>query len=253
MADIVMLDRSSNLERTNFFPLMLLTEEDMRAEQEYFREKQRRHNRFLHGWGTVCGLECVASTTDQQPWRVKITPGYALSPIGDEIYVEEDFFLDLATTCVTPDPDPCEPDHPHLGGALAGTTVYVAIRYDECFAKPVKTMPDGCGCEEDACEYTRIRDSFQVACLRTPPALKHGGPNLCDQVTHDIIVPCFTEMSFEDWVVLATVSIGNPGEPLKIDNKTLRRLLFSTSAIQRQVIECCCNQQGPAGTTGPAT
>ena len=32
------------------------------AEQDYYREKMRRHNRYLHGWGVVCGcsVEAVA-------------------------------------------------------------------------------------------------------------------------------------------------------------------------------------------------
>ena len=33
---------------------------DFRTEQAYFREKQKLHNRCLHGYGTVCGLMVVA-------------------------------------------------------------------------------------------------------------------------------------------------------------------------------------------------
>src|SRR4029077_4816942 len=34
----------------------LLGVADFQAEQNYFREKQRLHNRCLHGYGVVCGL-----------------------------------------------------------------------------------------------------------------------------------------------------------------------------------------------------
>jgi hypothetical protein len=44
------------LERVNFFDRQLLTANDMIADRDYFLQKLRRHNRFLHGWGVVCGL-----------------------------------------------------------------------------------------------------------------------------------------------------------------------------------------------------
>ena len=79
---------TSGLERLRYFPRQLLTADDMRAEQEYFREKQRRHNRLLHGWGVVCGLEVVLDA-ETGPLAVCVCPGYALGPFGDEIYVPE--------------------------------------------------------------------------------------------------------------------------------------------------------------------
>jgi len=44
------------LRRVNYFAGRLLTAEDFRAEQEYHREKSRRHNRRLHGSGVASGL-----------------------------------------------------------------------------------------------------------------------------------------------------------------------------------------------------
>src|SRR2546427_4104106 len=70
----------SGLERLRYFPRQLLTADDMRAEQEYVREKRRRHNRLLHGWGVVCGLEVVLDP-QAGPRAVSICPGYALGPL----------------------------------------------------------------------------------------------------------------------------------------------------------------------------
>lgn len=50
--------------RNRFFAGRLLTAEDLKLEQEYLREKQKRHNRYLHGFGVVFGLE-VSVTGDQ--------------------------------------------------------------------------------------------------------------------------------------------------------------------------------------------
>src|SRR5712691_4587713 len=84
------------LERVKYFPRQLLAVDDMETERDYFLDKLRRHNRLLHGWGVVCGLEVTAAPTQTMPWLVHISPGYALGPYGDEIYVAEPVCLDLA-------------------------------------------------------------------------------------------------------------------------------------------------------------
>src|SRR5262245_12368229 len=45
-------------DRLNYFFGQLLSANDFRAEQQYFREKIKLHNRYLHGHGIACGL-CV--------------------------------------------------------------------------------------------------------------------------------------------------------------------------------------------------
>ena len=64
------------LERVRYFPRQLITADDMRAEQEFILNKMRRHNRFLHGWGVVCGCKVVPMPTDQHPWQVQVCPGW---------------------------------------------------------------------------------------------------------------------------------------------------------------------------------
>ena len=44
-------------ERLNYFYGQMLGAADFRAEQAFFREKLKLHNRCLHGYGVVCGLE----------------------------------------------------------------------------------------------------------------------------------------------------------------------------------------------------
>jgi hypothetical protein len=44
-------------ERLNYFYGQMLGAADFRSEQAYFREKLKLHNRCLHGYGVVCGLE----------------------------------------------------------------------------------------------------------------------------------------------------------------------------------------------------
>ena len=75
------------LDRTRFFAGQLLTESDLNNEQSYWLAKSRLHNRYLHGWGVVCGLRVVCSDCDG--W-VTVKSGYALDPCGNDIIVCED-------------------------------------------------------------------------------------------------------------------------------------------------------------------
>src|SRR5215468_3294692 len=45
------------LERLNYFYGQMLSAADFRGEQSYLREKLKLHNRCLHGYGLICGLE----------------------------------------------------------------------------------------------------------------------------------------------------------------------------------------------------
>jgi hypothetical protein len=131
MIDLQLLDcfqpELVELERVHYFPRQLLTAEDMVADQDYFRQKLRRHNRYLHGWGVVCGLEVSPAPTGDLPWRVKVGFGYALGQAGDEIFVGQEVFLDLAKCGPGTATDPCEPDLLwSANGHGTGATLFVA-------------------------------------------------------------------------------------------------------------------------------
>ncbi len=72
------------LDRTRFFAGQLLTDTDLNNEQQYLLAKNRLHNRYLHGWGVVCGLQVTCSDC---PGWVTINPGYAIDPCGNDIIV----------------------------------------------------------------------------------------------------------------------------------------------------------------------
>src|SRR5579863_1460985 len=72
------------LDRPTFFAGQLLNEADLNAEIDYVMEKNRLHNRYLHGPGTVCGLEVTCGDCDG---TVNISAGYAIDPCGNDIIV----------------------------------------------------------------------------------------------------------------------------------------------------------------------
>jgi len=76
------------LTRPHFFTGQLLDAATLQAEQDYHREKLRRHNRMLHGFGIVSGLGVhVEPTSDPGGGRVIVDPGYAIDRCGEEIAV----------------------------------------------------------------------------------------------------------------------------------------------------------------------
>src|SRR5581483_3583101 len=90
------------LDRTRFFAGQLLSEADLNNDQSYWLAKNRLHNRYLHGWGVVCGLQVVCGDCDG--W-VTIKTGYAIDPCGNDIVVcaEQPFNVAKAIqACCTP-------------------------------------------------------------------------------------------------------------------------------------------------------
>lgn len=51
-------------DRLSYFYGQMLHARDLQLEQAYFREKLKLHNRCLHGWGVVCGLEVTPPPVD---------------------------------------------------------------------------------------------------------------------------------------------------------------------------------------------
>src|SRR5215467_8637122 len=68
--------------RPRFFAGQILTEADLNRLEQYVVNKNQLHNRYLHGWGVVCGLEVLRHPCGD---RVTVRSGYALSPCGDDI------------------------------------------------------------------------------------------------------------------------------------------------------------------------
>lgn len=234
------------LERVAYHQWQVMTVDDMVTDQQFFQQKLRRHNRFMHGWGVVAGLAIVPAPTEELPWQVRVEPGYALGPYGDEIFVGAPVLMDLAKFGAGAATDPCGPGILRPGTAGAGNRLFLAVKYAECRSRPVRTMAAGCGCEEERCEYSRIRDSFAIECLaELPPSHQPvpGQATLC-QIVRGGLLPACPPCPAEPWVVLARIDL--PASPTTaiqaqaINNTAVRRLVFSTAALQEQLIACCC-------------
>jgi len=122
------------LRRPRYFPGRILDAATLTAEQNYFREKMRRHNRALIGSGVVSGLAVrVTDATDPSGPRVVVEPGYAIDANGEELSVPLPVFLALPGD---------------------GNPAYVTLRSWENPCPPVPSLPDDtpeAPCVEEAC------------------------------------------------------------------------------------------------------
>lgn len=69
-------------DRPRFFKARILTADDFALEQDYFRGKQKLHNRALHGFGIVSGLKVTIESGE-----VVVAAGLALDCEGNELLI----------------------------------------------------------------------------------------------------------------------------------------------------------------------
>ncbi len=228
----------SGMERTRFFPGMLVTPDDLTQDQLYFRDKSRRHNRLLHGWGVVCGARVMAHATDA--CKVVVEPGYILGPYGDEILLEQNVEVDVCSEGVDGNAvSPCGGIDPWCSDVRAsrpgGRPFYLAVKYAECESRPVRVHGPGCGCDSAGCEYSRLRDSFAIKLL---PDLPHGYDTTAGKSDFRLAFTCgkrgeeatgrdCPSCPPEPWVVLATILFNDDGTIKQIDCFQHRRYVAS--------------------------
>jgi hypothetical protein len=229
-------------ERPRYFPRQLITADDLILEQEYFRNKLRRHNRLLRGWGVVCGAKVCPlpqATGSPVPWKVKVAPGYILGPYGDEILIDCERTVDLRTNGISgvtgePCADVPDPWCSEVFEKRDDACFFVAVKYQEVLSRPVRVQPVGCGCDDTQCEYSRWRDGYEIGVLcACPESHKPSTPPKEDLFKGELLQcpPCPTE----PWVVLAEVSVRAEGTVI-IDN-SCRRMVASFGRFWRQCDE----------------
>jgi hypothetical protein len=212
----------------------------------------RRHNRFLHGWGVTCGLIVEPAPDAEHPWLVRVCPGFAVAPQGDDIPVPEPVLFDLATgmcSCEPCQPWPCPPVASAGNADRVAEPVYLAIRHAECDSRPVRVHPLGCACDESLCEYSRIRDDFELKVLCELPK-SHVDAAAADEAWQAKVrewlaqreapmpVPPCPCCPGEPWVVIARIRLPKPDKAIVAGNIDYvgRRVLYSVSALQGVVL-----------------
>ncbi|MDQ0079495.1 hypothetical protein [Arthrobacter oryzae] len=128
-------------------------------------------------------------------------------------------------------------------------TYFLAIRYSEGLERPVRAGACGCGCDDDACEYSRVSESFSLAILDELPEChdvtafrerdlpvgtvnsaldRHEAQACSERMARIGSRPCPSCCS--PWLVLADIQIDANGG-VTVDALTHRRFLASLAAV----------------------
>jgi len=204
-------------ERVKYFFGQLLGVREFQSEQSYFLEKHRLHNRYLHGYGVVCGLEVKRVPPPPDPCglhdgdkhdgdkhdgdkhdgdkrdgdkhdehgheprhvRVEIDCGLALDCRGNEIAVPWPARVDVLELLS------CDDRKEFLHGRKA----YLSLCFVEQPIEPVRPLSaDGCGGLVPECVPSRLRDDFCVRIsLEVPP--HDGSCSPCQRPCNDPCLP----------------------------------------------------------------
>ena len=129
------------VKRLKYFTHQFLREQDFEAEQAYHIAMRRLHNRYVHGWGVVQGLE-VRKRGDRE---ITVEPGVAIDAEGKEIVLSNPVVRDLSSFD-------------------RNSHTYIAIGYEETWEDSDRYSSGGIE------GYTRVTESPQVVEKRHEPA-----------------------------------------------------------------------------------
>jgi hypothetical protein len=132
--------QGSALARNRYFSGRLLGAQEFQLEQDYFRERLRRHNRALHGAGVVHGLQVSVRPNGGDGEQVAVQPGFAIAPDGEEIVV------------------PCEAS---AGLPQSASQLFVTLSRAEVPSHPVPASDD------EQPQFTRVEETFALGVQAT--------------------------------------------------------------------------------------
>jgi hypothetical protein len=151
------------LERNRYFTGKFMTARDFRDEQDYIRGRQHLHNRMMHGWGIVSGLEVIPNPNkDCQSTTVKVRSGMALDCCGREVILLTDAVFKVPIPAGSGSPNGIENQDkkdPHEERLLC-------LYYGE---QPIESMPaiyDDTGVDANGQQANRIRETASMALVR---------------------------------------------------------------------------------------
>lgn len=190
------------LDRPRYFAGQLLTERELNSQLAYTIAKNKLHNRYLWGYGIVCGLEVTCHGCDSG--MVTVHPGYALDACGNDVVVCEahDFdVIEAINACRRQEPCDCDPwrESRRLDCRDAEQEWCITIRYRETEGRPTTALVsqtngqcgcghgNGCGCGQNGgqngkraaqpvqqatkvgrCEPTRTLEGYELGVLCLP-------------------------------------------------------------------------------------
>jgi hypothetical protein len=157
--------------RVRHFAGLVLGPEEFQQDQLYFLERDRLHQRALHGYGTALGLGVAVRPNATGRPEVVVDPGLAVTPRGESVCVPRAQCADLDGWLTVhfdelPGATGSPPSVGSPGSPPSAATLWVVLCPRECATDLVPVLGDPCRTAADATAPSRIADSFELN-LRT--------------------------------------------------------------------------------------
>ncbi|HEY0111315.1 MAG TPA: hypothetical protein VGB67_16870 [Fibrella sp.] len=132
------------IERNRFFLGKAMGPRDFDCDPDYFLSRHRLHNRLLHGWGIVCGLDVVPHSDENcKKEYVIVQSGVALDRYGREVIL-------------------CQTQAVKLPPDVHRYSVLICLRYSERKVELVPVFYNEAPCGSNDSDYNRIREEATV-------------------------------------------------------------------------------------------
>lgn len=151
---------------------MVLGLDDFLQEQTHNLNLDYHHERALHGYGTVYGLQVTTSTPSDAPADVTVTvdPGMAIDQFGREVTVPTAQCARLGAWLAAQEEASAGTVEANLG--ISGELViYVVAAYAECRDNLVPVPGQPCSTSSQLQVPSRLRDAWDIELRWAPPSM----------------------------------------------------------------------------------
>ena len=176
-------------QRLNYEKGLPLGAAEFRLEQRYLLERDQRHQRSIHGYGTVEGLAVTTEPVgqgDDADVEIRVSTGFGIDQMGQPILVRTPQCarlgawlkaqrIDLEGKLPTVDLNIGDGVHSAQfvagNGKVRGNRIWVVALSDEC-GTDLRPIP-GCTCatEDESRAPSRIQDSWRIELRWVPPGM----------------------------------------------------------------------------------
>jgi hypothetical protein len=156
--------------RVNYAYGMVLGLGEFLQEQRYLIEKDHLHERALHGFGTVYGLQVTTESVADADYTVTVAPGMCIDQWGREVVVRTPQCARLGAWLAAQ--QQADPGSVTANLGPSGEhTVYVVASYADCPDDLVPLPGQPCSSAAQTKVASRLRDSWDIQLRWTRPAM----------------------------------------------------------------------------------
>lgn len=151
---------SAVYKRVRYTTGLVLGVDEFEQDQAYLMERDRLHQRALHGYGTVHGLPVELAPDDGSGAgpELRVGPGLAIDPHGQHICVPETQCARLDDWLAAQSGDDLDLGDP----PTARVSLYVVLRYRACATDAVPLPGQPCRSLDDTMAASRFADDFAL-------------------------------------------------------------------------------------------